>query len=319
MSTDLATYGLLPQGFVPATAAQLLALVQRDQQALIDPDYPAFAEGPEGAINSVVITHLAEVWELAGAVVAACNPGGASFQALDGLCQLTGTLRNSGELDAPLRLRRQQALTPIPRAALPAMYPLLLAVTATIGGVASTKVVQALTLQQNTLPIADGLGRPPHSVEAIVQWIPGLAGADLAAARAAFALALWQSKLGGIQTVGSQSGTVIDADGEMQTVNWTEATQVPVWITLEAKIDAATYGGDITVINAIQAYFDALDLGMSVIRNRILTIVLGVPGISDVASLVIGTAPSPSLTANISVDARSVAVLRTVTITDEDA
>ena len=411
MTTDIAVYGLLPQGFVPASQQQLLVLVQADEVALLGQDTGLNAEQVVGAINSVIVPDLAALWELAESVYSARDPGGASFTTLDSLAELTGTIRNGAthshvaltfflnplttipqgslfavagqptnrwatladavnstsfffdlevtvqaqavtpgpvvanagtitvpaspnmppgllavrnfvdavpgvnvEQDAGMRLRREQAVdTPVGESTLPAMYASLL----TVSIPDFDPVVFSCTVEENETDLTDSLGRPPHTVEAIVQFVPGLDGPQLAAARAAFAQALWQCKPGGVDTDGAQSGTALDVDSVSRAVNWTEAGSVSIYVAVTVQVDSSSYAGDAAVTTVVDSYFATLALGQEVIRNLLLVAIEGVPGVIDTPIVNIGLAASPTLSANIPINSRAVATVVDIEITDE--
>lgn len=480
-------YGLTPTGFVPQRAADILALIKADLQALVDPNIVVTAESPIGGITSALVPRLGDLWELGSAVYHSRDPQGATNQAADMLSAITGTFRrgptaglvslvvalnggttlnagsmasvngqpanrwattaavtNSGatlsttasgaqslpaptlnvastsgwptegivvvitatgpqavnytgvtgtsftgctggsgsvangatvaqgfnvpaqatqtgpiaanagtisviatpvsgwtavvnpldasegrvaETDPQLLLRRIEELSNTGESTLPAMYAHLSEVTATIAGIASTPVVAAVTVQENASDYYDLLGRPPHTVEAIVQFTSGLSGADLTAARAAFALQLWQSKPGGIDTVGSQSLSVLDVQGNLHTVRWTEATLVDIWVSVLLQIDPTAYGGDTTVKDAIAdptvGFQSTMLLGQRVILSQLADAILEVPGVLDVAlsKLLIGLSATALLPDNIAINARSLASFDTsrITITTQTA
>jgi uncharacterized phage protein gp47/JayE len=93
----MTTYGLTSTGFVVKPAEVIRAEIEADQRAApaLGADWDTSSEGPPGQLNGVVITKLAELWELAGVVYRARVPSGATFQGLEDTCAITGTTRRA--------------------------------------------------------------------------------------------------------------------------------------------------------------------------------------------------------------------------------
>lgn len=215
------------------------------------------------------------------------------------------------EKDPALRARRDAELSRPGSTTLPAVRAELLELVDDDG----EALLVAAVVQANTSSVTDSEGRPPHSVEAIVQFAPGLAGAPLAAARQAVADQLFASVAAGIGTFGQQSATVLDPQGDPQTVRWNEPTEVPVWVEISLSVDPETYVGDAAVQQAVLDFGDTLALGDDVVRNRLLCAVLDLAGVRDVLALTLGTSASLLQPSNIAIGPRDVAAFDSSRIT----
>lgn len=161
-------------------------------------------------------------------------------------------------------------------------------------------VLSAL-VQENVTDVTDGSGNLPHSVHAYVR---GGTDADVAAA-------LFEAKGAGINTNGSTSVSHTDSQGTIHTVKFTRATQTNVYIAMTLTAMIGQYAGDTAVKQALVDWGDAnLDVGNDVLINRLIAIVLGVPGVVDL-TLTLGTAPSPVGTTNLVVGPTAFADLDT--------
>ncbi len=185
-------------------------------------------------------------------------------------------------------------------------------------------VVASLTVEENASAYYDALHRPPHTVEAVVQFTPGLAGADLTAARQALAMQLFASKAGGIDTDGDHSTTVLDTEGNPRTVRWTEPTLITVWITMILSIDPVKYNATSSHAAAkaiVIAYGALLRLGRDVIRNGLIALLMEMPGVIDVLEFSIGETAGGQHELNLAIGPRELAAFDTsrITVTTEIA
>lgn len=205
------------------------------------------------------------------------------------------------EGDAALRVRRVQELAP--------------AETPTLAGIRRTLLdledaegdpwVVAAIVAENTSSATDAQGRPPKSLEVVVQLADGLSGTSLADARQAVAEALWASKPPGIDTFGTNLGIVLDELGEERWVFWNEATEVPVWIEATLQVDPASYAGDAAVADAVVAFGTTVTMGRPVVRAKLLCALLEVAGVTDVLALTLSRdAPVPQTAANLLAEPR---------------
>jgi uncharacterized phage protein gp47/JayE len=200
------------------------------------------------------------------------------------------------ETDAALKLRRVQSLRKVGSSTPQAIEAAVLA----LSGVTVCKVFE------NVTTTTDGSGRPAKSFETLVQ------GGDAQT----IANTIWAEKPAGIQTYGNQTSTVVDSQGNSQTINWSRPTTVRIYVAVTLTTGAGfPSNGDALVNAAIVAYGAALTLGQSVIPvPGMVAAIAGIPGIVA-ATINIGTSPSPSSSAAISIAANQLATIATGDIT----
>jgi len=207
------------------------------------------------------------------------------------------------EKDSELRVRREQELARPGTATVPAIQADLADVQ-----VDGENVVSAVFVEENTSAYYDEQHRPPHCVEAVVQFRPGLSGPDLDAARQALAEQLWRSVAGGIDTYGTHSADVTDSIGQTHTMYWSEPVAVNVWVDVNIRYDAATYAGNDAVEAAILEYGDTMTLGSDVIRAKLICAVIDVAGVTDVVDIRIGRTSATKRSENLEIGPRELAV-----------
>jgi uncharacterized phage protein gp47/JayE len=204
------------------------------------------------------------------------------------------------ESDVDFRIRRRAELAGQGRSNPPALESALYAVTGVqTGGVF---VVQNLTNAN------DSDGRPPHSFEALI-----FDGVTPLAADSDIRAAIFANSVPGIQSFGSNSGTVTDKYGNAHVINFSRLSQVPVTVTYTVLTDPTKFPSD--GVAQIKAALVALQAtatrGGSVIFIRTESIPLLVAGVIDVTAC---TQAAPGHSAdgtNIVVDSRSIATYDT--------
>lgn len=102
------------------------------------------------------------------------------------------------------------------------------------------------------------------------------------ATSANIAAAIWQTKPAGIASYGSTSAAVVDDYGVSHTVYWEAATANATTVTVTVTGSSSSY--DAAITDAIEAYFEALDISDDVIAQRVACAVLDAAG--DDATLV---------------------------------
>lgn len=201
--------------------------------------------------------------------------------------ELDGILGRNQETDDEFRMRRLAALSGLGAARLEAIRGALLQVNG----------VTAATVFENEEDVTDGLGRPPHSIEALVQ---GGQDADIL-------FTVWNKKAGGIRTFGTISGTVTDSQGNDHISRFSRPTGVNIWIEMDLTV-TADFPGTAIVESALLDHGNTLSIGDDVIVFPALVGALNqIPGIIDVI-IRIGTAASPTLDNNIVIAETSIAV-----------
>lgn len=223
------------------------------------------------------------------------------------------------EDDPTLRARRETVIRASGNAAALAIQAQMLLVPG----------VSACIVFENPTSSVDGSGRPPNSIEVVVQ------GGTDAAVRAA----LWAAKGAGIQTYGNNPGTYTDAKGIVRTVNFSRPTLVPIYVAVTLKKNsgystaAAPLDGDSLVKQAIVTFSQGLlldstglaipagssaaayQIGDPVITSALYKAVFSVVGVNDIVSLFIGTAPGPTSNANVVQGPSQLATFSTANIT----
>lgn len=214
-----------------------------------------------------------------------------------------GILGRDPETDVELRTRRIQSLQ--------------IAGAATIGAIKARvgqevdNVVQVNVIENRTdewiPPGSSPTGRPPHSIEVVVE-----GGDDTEIAEK-----IWQVKAAGIQTYGNTTVVIIDSNGDPQEIRFSRPTTVHLYVRIDYdKTDAEESfpsDGEDTIRDNIYALGILYDIGEDVIRQRFFSSVYSIPGITDANIYLAEDAapnnPSPSwVQSNIIISAQAVAV-----------
>lgn len=166
--------------------------------------------------------------------------------------------------------------------------------------------VTSVLVYENISDVADSNGRPPHCFEAVVN---GGSEADIANM-------LWQVKPAGIATFGTNSYVITDSQGDYHTMKYSTPTLIPLYLIVDLTVTSSyPSDGDTLVKEALANYINSLGQGTSVIVSPLLIAQLAsIPGITD-ATILIGTAPDPSSSDNITILAYQQATASTLNIT----
>ena len=164
----------------------------------------------------------------------------------------------------------------------------------TLNGVTSAYVYE------NDTDSTDADGRPPHSIEAVVNG----GEAD------EIGLAIWQKKAAGIDTYGSQSVSINDSQGFPHTINFNRPLVVPIYLNItvtEYPEEALPPNAQTMIVDAVINYGNTLTVGNDVILQRFMgAIYQNVPGIGYI-TVTASTNGSTYSSNNISIDVRHVA------------
>ena len=164
----------------------------------------------------------------------------------------------------------------------------------TLNGVTSAFVYE------NDQDTTDADGRPPHSIEAVVN------GGEVDE----IGLAIWQKKAAGIDTFGSQSVSVNDSQGFPHTINFNRPLVVPVYLRItvtEYPEEALPPNAQTMITEAVIDYGNSLTIGNDVILQRFMgAIYSAVSGIGYI-TITASTDGVTYSTNNISIDSRHVA------------
>ena len=164
----------------------------------------------------------------------------------------------------------------------------------TLNGVTSAYVYE------NDQDTTDADGRPPHSIEAVVN------GGEVDE----IGLVIWQKKSAGIDTYGSQSVSINDSQGFPHTIHFNRPLVVPIYLDIavtEYPEEALPPNAQTMIVDAVINYGNTLTVGNDVILQRFMgAIYQNVPGIGYITV----TASTDGITyssTNIQIDARHVA------------
>lgn len=281
---------------------------QQDQELLTVGDNTL----DDGGAVSITITEttpgvlpnvdMAMTAETAGAVTAYAGTLTVIESVIAGWDSVTNALDaavgNNVETDAEFRLRRLQTLA--------------------APGAGTTEAIRAEILDlddvedaivyQNVEDTTDGDGRPPHSFEAVV-----LGGADQDIWDAIFAVAP-----AGIYQVGTESGTVTDSQGVVQTVRFSRPDEIEIYIEIDITTDSTfPVAGDTTLKTQIVTYMEEnFSIGDDVVVFGTVSLASAIGEEGGVAGIIdyvirIGTALNPTLDDNIAIAADEIATFDT--------
>ena len=163
--------------------------------------------------------------------------------------------------------------------------------------------VTSATVYENDSDDTDADGRPPHSIEAVVQ-----GGDDLD-----IATEIWRTKAAGIDTYGSEAVEITDSQGVNHTMNFNRPAEVPVWIKVvisENPDETISPAAASEVAAAILAKGQAQAVGEDVILQRyfaaIFASTVGIGYINITATT--GETPGEYSATNIVISPREIAV-----------
>ena len=177
----------------------------------------------------------------------------------------TGVTGRPIESDADARLRRLDSLQVVGAGTLPSIVARM------------QRVEDVVTVRgfENRTDVTDIDGRPPHSIEIVVQ---GGTDEDIGEL-------LWQVKPGGIETFGNTTYIIIDDNGDPQAMNFTRPVSkyahIRATITLHAEEIFPTNGADL-IKEAILEFGNTFNIGQDLIRDRFYVPVFTVEGVETV-------------------------------------
>ena len=121
--------------------------------------------------------------------------------------------------------------------------------------------VTSVTVFYNNTDVTDGDGRPPHSVEAMVQ---GGTDADIAAA-------LFAAVAGGIGYYGTETVIVTDTEGNEHTIKFSRLDEIEIYVDLTAEVDPDAFPTDgvAQMKAAIVAFGDEQKAGKNAVASSI--------------------------------------------------
>ena len=201
------------------------------------------------------------------------------------------------DTDPELRLRRERELATVGSATLPS-------IEANVSQ-AFPDDLQHLRVFENETDLTDADGRPPHSIEVLIfdGVVPSIDDDELAQVIA-------ESKAGGIQSYGSESGNAtVTQNGEevIKPISFNRAEVLEVYVVYTLDVDD-DYAGDAAVKDYVATQGNAeYAPDDEVIALFVRALPLAVKGVKDVLSFGIGYAPAPVGTTNLAVGVRQIA------------
>jgi uncharacterized phage protein gp47/JayE len=253
---------------------------------------------PSGGTISVSAT-----CQTPGAISAAANTITQIVTVISGWQSVTNpspaTVGVDAESDAALRTRQAQSTS------ISAQTPL----SSILAAVANVVGVTRYAIYENSTGSPDGNGVPGHSIAVVVE------GGDVSAV----ALAIEATKSPGTGTYGTTSETVNDPAGLPITINFFELanTTIYVAVTIHALNGYVSSTG-IAIVAAIVNFINSLPIGQELYFDWVLAaaVLPGPLGLTyKITSVFIGTAPSPSLTADIPIAFNAAAASATADVT----
>lgn len=168
-------------------------------------------------------------------------------------------------------------------------------------------VLKAIVVENSTNSI-DSENRPPHSIEVIATGGDGQAIAEK----------IWEVKPAGISTYGSYAYTVMDENGNAQTVQLSRVNNVDIYVAVnyhKYSQEMFPTNGELLIKDAVKNHVDSLDIGEDVISERFKVDVFSkVTGI-EYLTIKISKTVSPSSISTITIDSDEVAVTDLTKIT----
>lgn len=168
--------------------------------------------------------------------------------------------------------------------------------------------VRAAIVVENEGDVPDADGRPPHSIEAIV----------LGGQPEDIAKAIMRAKAAGIRAYGSTVVVVQDASGNDQTIGFSYAEQVDIWVKVDIQTSSLyPVNGGALIQQKIVEYIggqdasgnfhDGLGMGERVVHSHLVALAkLTAPGVVD-ATVSVSTNGVNYVEENVVIDRRKVA------------
>ncbi len=217
---------------------------------------------------------------------------------------LDATIGHDVETSSALRVRRELELAQVGSTPVDALRGELYRFLSDNDNAGFVDVVE------NEFDVVDADGRPPHSVEVLIDdGISPLDDDDIAQV-------IWDGKAGGIQTFGATTGTAVDDLGVDQPINFNRPTLKPVYFIVQVGIDTVNFpaDGDDQIKAAMAAFGDLLKPGQDVVRNSFFGPVFSITGVVTVPVLNVGFSPAPGFAVDLVVGVRERATFDTSNI-----
>lgn len=211
---------------------------------------------------------------------------------------LDADVGHPAEEDSDLRLRRELELRASGNASLDSIRAKVSAVNG----------VQSVSVFQNDTDETNGDGIPPHSVEVVVDLDAGPPSDVEDLIRSA----IFQSVAAGIRSYGTESGSVVDASGNSQTVAFSYLEEVPAYVTLELEVtsDFPSDGDALVTQKLLEFEAQRLVGGYDLVAAQIAAIAFEVEGVFNIADVQVGET-DPASGNRVSVNTRQKVTLDT--------
>lgn len=209
----------------------------------------------------------------------------------------TGTIGRDVEVDEALRTRRRDAVQGIGNATDEAIRTHLLE---DVGNVSTVTVISNRT---------DGVvsGRPAHSFETIITGGDDQEIADK----------IWVVQPSGIQPYGTTTESVVDSEGNPQSVGFTRPTFIPIWVVVSYSLyseEVFPNDGVVQIKDAIVEFsLEEYSTGTDVIRQRLAIPIYTVPGVGEI-EIEVGFSSGSESAVNLSIADDEIATFDTTRI-----
>lgn len=199
----------------------------------------------------------------------------------------------SADTNESLRALREQELASAGSSTVDAIRADILRLTDEDGSF----VIETCTVYENDTDAIDANGLPPHSVECVIVDSPTQLDTFLAQA-------VWEAKGGGIKGTGNTTSLATDAQGKTHVVSFTRPIEIDIWLIYDLETDA-DYAGDAAFAIACADFLRVQHpSGASVLRAVCEREAWKFPGIVNILSVKLGTAPAPTLSTDITLSVR---------------
>jgi uncharacterized phage protein gp47/JayE len=204
------------------------------------------------------------------------------------------------ESDTALRIKREEELAIAGAATVDAIRAALLALAG----------VELASVYENTTDVVDPVtGLPPRAFEALI-YEPVHLSNDL------IAQTIWKEKGAGVPSYGNTSGLATDSEGVQHRVYFSRPALVDVYLDITIGVDPDYPGGGDALVKAAVALYGATHYkpGSAVYPTALYVPIFTIPGVLEVTTFKLGTAPAPSGTTPLAMSLRQLPRLDTARI-----
>jgi len=273
-------YGVTADGFKKKRLVDIKAEIEASLIETFGDTISLIPQSVIGQFVGIMSERESNEWEQLEAVYNSFYPSTAQGDALSELVLLNGIERQTDETDVALRIRREISVGALGNNILDSLYGQLLNLTDVVDVYAT----------DNKTDITDSKGIPPHQFLCVVQ---GGTNQDIGDT-------IWRNTPQGINSYGTETVTVVDAQGYNQDVFFSRPTEVPIYFEINVTINSLyPIDGALQIQEAIVAYAESLfTIGDDIIHSKFYVPINSVEGIDDI-ELFIGLSASPTGIINI--------------------